>query len=307
MIRPAIVFNELSLPGLSQQMETVKTLDNFAATLTAVRMNRADAYLVSSVQLWGSGANLHSIFGPLAGAPENKDKLRQIAAMQNRAPLESEFGVLGSDESLIEYTFGGSICHGLGYAHQFDLLAISIRTSEELDATWLDLYRSSLANTDEEVCSDLVSVRHASTPTHVSSHLDWFSQQDLLSMSADRLWSQRGALFDRIEFLDRVEGDLRRLDGRSLESVKGRLGELQSALAAWDTESDVEPQWLSKITPESESRIQSGVCNFRDTDGRVRAFSPHARYTPGAGRIHFRLRRAIGRIVVAYVGAKLGS
>ena len=306
-MRPALVFNELSLSDPTQAAEPSAVFDDFAATLTTMRLNYSDAYLVSSVQLWGHGANLHSVFGSWAVVPENRDKVRQIAAMQNRAPLESEFGVLGNDRCLVEYAFGGSVCFGLGYAYELELLAVSIRSSESLDTSWLELSRESLSDSDEPFLSDLVSVRHASRETHVSVHIDWLDRGDISKLSADEVWLHRARLFGRINFLDRVQDDLRKMDARSLGAVKSRLTELQIALETWDTETTAEPSWLSKITPESESRIQSGVCDFRDTDGLTRTFSKHARYTPGAGRIHFRLVRTTGRIVVAYVGAKLGS
>jgi hypothetical protein len=46
---------------------------------------------------------------------------------------------------------------------------------------------------------------------------------------------------------------------------------------------------------------------FTDLDGENRCFDLHARFTPGAGRIHFRLAPddAGPRLVIAHVGHKL--
>lgn len=64
------------------------------------------------------------------------------------------------------------------------------------------------------------------------------------------------------------------------------------------------PVWRSKITVEGEQRKL--LCRFTDLDGQVRVFDLHGRFTPGAGRVHFRLVPEEGKARVAHVGLKLG-
>ena len=110
--------------------------------------------------------------------------------------------------------------------------------------------------------------------------------------------------FPSIKFLPRVRNDLDNYSAHSfeLDQVIERLAELQATIAAWN--GDALPSWRSKVTPESQSRQE--LCEFADCAGRTHNYELHARFTPGAGRIHFRLLHAERKIEVAYIGKKLG-
>jgi hypothetical protein len=58
------------------------------------------------------------------------------------------------------------------------------------------------------------------------------------------------------------------------------------------------------VTPEAETRKR--LCRFEDFDGIERTFDLHGRFTPGPGRVYFRLVPELGAATVAHVGAKLG-
>jgi hypothetical protein len=58
------------------------------------------------------------------------------------------------------------------------------------------------------------------------------------------------------------------------------------------------------VTPEAEQRKR--LCMFVDLDGIERLFDWHARFTPGAGRIHLRLVPEEGKARIAHIGLKLG-
>lgn len=49
------------------------------------------------------------------------------------------------------------------------------------------------------------------------------------------------------------------------------------------------------------------LCLFRDLDGEEECFDLHGRFTPGAGRLHFRLVPEDKALRIAYIGAKLGA
>lgn len=110
-------------------------------------------------------------------------------------------------------------------------------------------------------------------------------------------------VFPDLEFLPRVQDNLAKLSTAWVEPVKERLAELQTATARWDVTAQPAPDWLSHVTPESQSRRQ--LCQFVDLDGTVRLFEMHARVTPGAGRVYFRLDGAKGKLVIAHIGQKL--
>ena len=81
-----------------------------------------------------------------------------------------------------------------------------------------------------------------------------------------------------------------------------KLAALQDTLSGWNGAGL--PDWGVHVTGEYGGREQ--LCWFEDLDGEQRLFEQHARFTPGAGRIHFRLDGSDQRIVVAYIGRKLG-
>jgi hypothetical protein len=89
----------------------------------------------------------------------------------------------------------------------------------------------------------------------------------------------------------------------ALKAVAERLAELERAVAEWDPARRAEPEYRSLVTPEHQTR--KWLCWFVDLDGASRLFDLHARFTPGAGRLHFRLEGAARSAVVAHVGEKL--
>ena len=81
-----------------------------------------------------------------------------------------------------------------------------------------------------------------------------------------------------------------------------KLAALQNSLSGWN--GDGHPAWRVRVTGEYSGRER--LCWFEDLDGEWRLFEQHARFTPGEGRIHFRLDQPDQQIVVAYIGRKLG-
>lgn len=125
---------------------------------------------------------------------------------------------------------------------------------------------------------------------------------------AGEVWERRADLYPHLAFLEDVRRHLEGLDPEHLRQVLTRLGELNDSMAEWaqqpeDSRSPF-PAWKTKVTPESTTR--KSLCYFSE-DGVWTLFELHARYTPGAGRIHFRMDYELSRVVVAYVGTKLGE
>lgn len=89
-----------------------------------------------------------------------------------------------------------------------------------------------------------------------------------------------------------------------MRPVVDQLVKLEQAVAEWPDGHEA-PQWKTKVTGEYEMRRKH--CEFPDLDGVVRVFELHARFTPGAGRLHFRLVSADRTARVAYIGRKIGT
>ncbi|MEU0394518.1 hypothetical protein ABZ208_17415 [Streptomyces sp. NPDC006208] len=149
------------------------------------------------------------------------------------------------------------------------------------------------------------SVRHAARRADLDPHEKWGCSVGLDAVdSAAQLWEQRTDFFPRLQFLPRVREDLERLELWWFIQVRGLLARLQSSAAAWDPTTAALPEWQgAKITPEHEQRKR--LCEFRDIDDVDRCFDLHGRFTPGAGRLHFRLVPEEGVLRIAYIGRKL--
>ena len=114
----------------------------------------------------------------------------------------------------------------------------------------------------------------------------------------------RDDVFPHLRFLSRVNGQLHDLRVDWVVPVAFELRRLNDAIGDWDPQQTREPTWRSKVTPEGETRRR--LCRFKDFDGIERAFDLHGRFTPGAGRVHFRLVPELGTATVAHIGLKLG-
>jgi hypothetical protein len=134
----------------------------------------------------------------------------------------------------------------------------------------------------------------------------WASWATTSVTDATTFWQVKGDVYPRLAFLDAVESQIGDLEAEALNQVLMRMAELDAAVEEWAQLREVDrphqPNWRTRVTPESETRRKK--CFFVE-NGESRLFELHARYTPGAGRIHFRIDRPSMRIVVAYVGWKL--
>jgi len=230
----------------------------------------------------------------------NIDQWRYIRNMQNKAPFTFAELDTRDDPDAYEYRHRGRLAVGLGTAHDQASLAVSLDTHADWQATGLTVTKTWLDAPDEDVV-----VRHAVTVDDFGSHAHWLVSDSATSVHSGReIWEARAERFTHLRFLPGVEKNLTDLPVSHTKQVDGRLGELNRAISAWHPEGGGSPTWGSLVTPEHEGRKR--LCEFTDLDGHVRVFDLHARYTPGPGRIHFRLNPADGTGIVAHVGRKLG-
>jgi hypothetical protein len=304
-----LFLNELSCVSqpvdLTSHGQAWLLVDDLVDILVRIRKRRPDVALVSAARLYEIKLGDDYVFTRWAADNRNRDRLRFLKSVQNRAPFRS-LGQIDADGALV-YLVDGAEAEGLGYAHVFDSLALSIRSDLRWDLADITLTRQELTeNGDHEpvVTEAAVTVRHAARPDHVAAHQGWLAVAGMDDIrTADALWSARSGLFPHLLFLPRVLADLGTLDPVRLKVVRDLLARLEGAMARWDPNASPEPDWKTKVTPEHEKRRL--LCRFPDLDGVVRVFDLHARFTPGAGRLHFRLDASSQTIIVAYVGKKI--
>jgi len=280
----------------------------FVEMLRLIRGWRRDTALVTEHPLKSTElAPGYSVQQWISASGANRDRWRLILAIQNRAPYRSVLPAGVDDE--VDYRYDGRRASGFGAAHLADGLAVSLPIDPVWDAPWVAATRTLLSEDvagKPALIEDEVPVRHASDRTHVHHHKSWVEEvghQELTSGIA--LWKGRLDHFPQLDFLPRVADDLRDLRPDWIGPVANVLLNLQRTVADWQRQGTPMPAWRSKVSPESASREH--LCQFEDLDGQRRLFEWHARFTPGPGRLHFRLVPESRTIRVAYIGRKLGS
>jgi hypothetical protein len=300
-----IFLNELSC-GTSEPTPSVDAaMERFVGLLRQIRQWRGDAALVTAVKReYLELAQGYYINQWIAARPRHHDLWRVIHSMQNRAPFSAVLPP--GAQAGADYRWEGRFATALGAAHVMDGLLVSLLVDPAWDTSWVSA-------TCEELTEDVggepdideypVDVRHAAKPEHALSHEEWIKQAGLSDFrSGSEIWEARGDYYPNLQFLPRVGEQLDGLRPDWIIPVAHRLRTLDDAIAEWVPGN--EPPWRTKVTPEAEQRKR--LCMFVDLDGSERLFDWHARFPPGAGRIHLRLVPEEGKARIAHIGLKLG-
>ncbi len=307
-----VFLNELSQPDNAIAPEPGGLVVNgLVDLLRAVKRLRRDAVLHSAVPLRDVRIGDSYSIAVWCNDGDRREEWRFLRSLQDRAPFQVRLAELGIDVMETDYRLGEDRAEGLGLAHLFGGLAVSL----DYEPRWRDLSvaltREALEERDDGevdiVAADVETV-HASRQGHVAELRDWLAHACRLPVSdGGDLWRRRDELFPRLDFLPRVEGQLRALQASNpwFGAAARRLEELNAVLDHWDPANTPEPHYRSRVTSEHTRRKR--LCRFEDLDGKTRVFDLHARFTPGAGRLYFRLDAERRRAVVAHVGRKLGE
>ncbi|NLT56613.1 MAG: hypothetical protein GXX79_19045 [Actinomycetales bacterium] len=304
-----VVLNELSHPALEEPSPSVQSggaaIDGLVTILRRLRAHRPDFALITDAPLPLLMTHLCPTWQPDSRNRDKRQFLKQLAA---KSPFTSI--TAHDDQECIQYKMKGQEARGLGAAHLVDGLGLSLNLYPLWDLSAVELARSVLDEDDEgalKLIEDTVNVKHVSTADHVEGHRSWLCQRGLQDLhSGVQLWVEREAHFPDLRFLPRVEAQIHGLQPLALHAVKRLLAAFQSAVTDWRSVRAVTgPTWPGKVTPEHEQRRK--LCWFNDpATGRQELFDTHMRYTPGAGRLHFRWDATGEVVVVAHIGQKLG-
>jgi hypothetical protein len=295
--------NELSYPtGPLSQGEARYAVGTLIDVLRKLKNERADLALHSSAPLTDVPLGDNFWMRSLRADGKSIDEWRFLRALDNRAPFH--IGLVSKVDEDVDFEFEGIRAIGLGLAHNFDALAVSfarepwLRRDVELDRMELQ--------SDGSIYRELVRVRNASVRDHIETLRSWCLAMPLAApIDGDDLWTNRVNRFPRLRFLSHVERQIRALKAGTPEliAINQRLLDIQNALAEWDIVASPLPNFRTKVTPEYEQRREK--FKIADTDGRVQYFDLHARYTPGAGRIHMWCDRSTGTASIGHVGEKV--
>jgi hypothetical protein len=300
-------FNELTCPSPQPRDRGMvdEAMVTFARLLRHIARLRTDAAMVSAIQLMDLELAPGYYLAEWAGQPRHRDLFRAIRSVQNHAPFRSVLPD-GVGEG-VDYFWNGVRAEALAAAHLLDGLLVSLLLDDFWDAAWVQGHRERLLPTgdgDVEIKPDSVSVRHAATSANAAEHEGWVRTCGLPEpeCGAD-IWLNRQELYPHLQFLPQVQHQLDGLVPEWVAPVALELRRLDDAIADWDATTQPLPSWRSKVTPEFEMRRLR--CKFTDLDDVVRVFDWHARFTPGKGRLHFRLVPEQRTARIAYIGPKL--
>jgi hypothetical protein len=300
-----LFLNELSCGTPAPKSRVDEAMERFVELLRHIRQLRGDTALVTIVKREELElAQGYYISQWIAARPRHRDLWRIVQSMRNRAPFSD---VLPPEaQAGADYRWEGRLAEALGAAHVMDGLLVSLLVDQGWDLSWVSAMREELAEDAEgelEIDEYPVDVRHAAKLEHALPHEDWIRQAGLSDFrSGSEIWESRGDLFPNLQFLPRICDQLNELRSDWVIPVALRLRTLNDAIAEWVPGN--EPPWRTKVTPEAEQRKR--LCVFTDLDGTEQTFDWHARFTPGPGRIHFRLVPEEGAARIAHIGMKLG-
>jgi hypothetical protein len=313
---PLAVLNDLSLPTPGDRIDAAagrELLGTLVDTLRAARRIRTDLALtshvpVATIPITASGEGFATLAQGAGGV--HRDRWRYLQALRNHAPFSvaPDLATVDLGES---YRHEGIDCTGLGLAASAGQLAVSLATHDGWNVHRIELEHCTLVETDdgdviEEKCT--THAAHASQVAHVELLRDHIADLALPSpFTGADLWDDRLERYPNLHLLARVEAQLRSFAGgyTAFRQEHLTLQGLDQAVAEWNPDDQRFPSWRTKVTPEGETRKRQ--CRFYDDNGVSRCFDLHARFTPGAGRIHFCLMREEDerRLWVGHIGPKL--
>ena len=305
-MRVLLFFNELSCLTSQRKEHVDEALRGFVHMLKEITRWRRDAALISEVSLKDLEVAPGYYYAEWAAQPANVDLGRQIRRLQNRAPSSDEIPPGLVDE--VDYSWYGQRAMAMRAAHLLDGIMVSLLVDPLWDSSWIRADRSLLTTApggEPIVIEEVVQVRHAAALHHAEYHRVWFEHAGLPDLKhGSELWESRDAIFPHLRFLPRTRRQLLGLRTDWVVPAAYELRRIDHAISDWDPKRTHEPTWRSKVTPESESRKR--LCRFEDFDGTMRTFDLHGRFTPGPGRVYFRLVPELRTAIIAHVGTKLG-
>jgi len=307
-----MVLNELSLripadniQAARQRMSDLITTAQTAAELGVNPILRTHSQFYATVL-----APEYSLSDWLVDRNVDREKSRFILLSAKTPILADLQNSEVEDRNLLsDFYFEGESTEGLKIAYLLESLALSIQSKPQwefshlvLEATWLE---------DEETFnSETITVFHASKVEHIQEHTPWIQNRLRTSVrDGIDLWNRRSELFPSLIFCETVNQQLQNLGSGNpiLRQAVKKLFELENYCKSWTSGSFNPDQLPSKVTPESESRLQKlkNKLTFVCPDGNERIFSLHVRMTPGAWRLHFSADLGPGKIIIGYIGSKI--
>ncbi|TJW00075.1 MAG: hypothetical protein E5W97_30295 [Mesorhizobium sp.] len=311
-----LVLNDLSVPADEcTQAVAVERLKHLVGALRGIS-NTDPGFTLS-----GPHALVDLTFGanwPLAvlrNSAQCVDENIYIKTIQDRFPYSKAVAEVGGPAiEEVDYRlranapiFPDGQALGLGLAHQFNGIALSVRSHPFWHQSQIELTRSSL-NESGNIAQEDVDCRNVCCLNDVAFHADAIIAAATPNVNSGvELWARREVLFPHLRFIPRTRPQLEALlqGDPVFEAVLTRLVELDKAVRHWRENHLARPPYSFSVTKESRTRL--ALVAFPDDAGTVHSFSDHAKFGPIEGRLHFVLVSGVdGFALIGHVGRKLG-
>lgn len=151
-------------------------------------------------------------------------------------------------------------------------------------------------------------VNNFSEVEHANQHNVWINNLGVTQHpNSQKFWMEKEDRFPNLRFIKRVLGDIKVLanSGAPYAQALECLDSLNSDISKWDKNGYPD---ISYKHAKGEHDKREKLSIFRDEIiGEDVSFEAHAYFTGGLeGRIHFRLDVENGKMVIGYIGLKLG-
>jgi hypothetical protein len=330
-----VIFNELSYPfkskheiedGLRYFVKAFAAASEMGLTQLRLHKNIGDnlyqlelapGYLVSH-WLYSPSADTLTIQGPGGGDRANDDIKERFKEILTSAPLITENEPIEKEEnerSSFEISLDGKKykkAEGLGAAYLLDTISISFLSILFWDTHHIDNLKHYFLKEDGSDTVNFVSVKHASTPEHMSKHSEWIENKRIQSLTdAKNLWERRDEFFPHIVLCGQVEQQLKTIIGirsRYFNQIIDRLKRLDDFAKEW-TSGGFSDKALKRyglnVSGESDQTMRKygRERRFRLPKGKREYFEKHIK--TGELRFHFFPDIEEHKIFVGYIGPHL--
>lgn len=300
-----IFLNELSHSAELQNESARECLENLLSVLLNIRALLPKATLITSKPLASiEFGKAYSVVKWLNHSSESRDRARTLLGFANKAPFKASIELFGDpDPGFTEFRLEGETAEGVGLAYLFGGLPVSFCSQQRWRVPFLQLEAEQLTEIGQLAFQ--VTTPHASLNEHVEQHREVLRKIQTRDVAnAADLYRRCEELFPNLEFGPRIERDLAALAVPAFLQVFEYLSNLEFSIAQWDPKTSVAPSYPPHTTSESKSRQKKGLCDFSVNGGGTETHPMHGRYTPGAGRIFFKIAHGPKRAVIGYIGKK---
>jgi len=199
---------------------------------------------------------------------------------------------------------------GLGAAHIYDTLSVSLGTNSEWDKNNISLLHYYLNENNGEENAQII-VKHFSNIPTLNTHIEWWEQLQRESLEKSiELWNRREAFFPNLILCNEVEKQLKKLGAsKMLFQIIERLRTLDKYAKEWEAGSfdykKVNTETNLRISPESDSTLNmfSSLRKFTVNGQGKKVFDLHIK--TGDLRFHFYPDNEAKKIYIGYIGKHL--